>query len=56
MTHKTITDGNIHPAAEMYASEFKNGDLSRREFLARTTALGLTASTAYALGGLTQPV
>ena len=55
MTHKTITDGNIHPAAEMYASEFKNGDLSRREFLARTTALGLTASAAYALGGLSQP-
>lgn len=55
MTHKTITDGTIHPAAKMYADELKNGDLSRREFLARTTALGLTASAAYALGGLTQP-
>ena len=30
----------------------KNRKLNRREFLARTTALGLTAASAYALGGL----
>jgi len=42
----------VHPATKMYAKEFQKGQLSRREFLSRTTALGLTASAAYALGGL----
>ncbi len=50
------TSGNIHPAAKMYAKELAEGKLSRREFLTRTTALGLSATAAYALGGLTQPV
>ncbi len=45
----------IHPAAEMYAKEFKAGQLSRREFLARTTALGVSAAAAYTLGGLGTP-
>ena len=45
----------VHPAAEMYAEEFKAGKLSRREFLTRTTSLGLTAAAAYALGGLPTP-
>ncbi|KUF11918.1 ABC transporter substrate-binding protein [Pseudoponticoccus marisrubri] len=45
----------VHPAAKMYAREFKQGQMSRREFLARTTALGMTASAAYVLGGLGQP-
>lgn len=52
---QTPLDSRLHPAAELYASEFKAGQLSRREFLARTTALGVAASTAYALGGLTRP-
>ncbi|MEJ6401792.1 ABC transporter substrate-binding protein [Yoonia sp. 2307UL14-13] len=46
---------NIHPAALMYAAEEKAGQLSRREFLARTTSLGLTASAAYGLLGLSSP-
>ncbi len=54
MTHMTRTQ-RVHPAAEMYAREFKQGLLDRREFLVRTTALGVSASAAYALGGLTQP-
>ena len=45
----------VHPAAKMYAREFKQGLLDRREFLSRTTALGLTASAAYMLGGLQRP-
>ncbi|MGP6086048.1 ABC transporter substrate-binding protein [Antarctobacter jejuensis] len=45
----------VHPAAKMYAREFKAGQLSRREFIARTTALGLTSAAAYALGGLQRP-
>ena len=49
----TVQQG--HPAAKMYAREFKKGLLSRREFIARTTALGLTSAAAYALGGLQRP-
>lgn len=45
----------VHPAAELYAREFRAGVMGRREFLARTTSLGLTTAAAYALGGLTQP-
>jgi len=41
-----------HPAAEMYAREYKAGQLDRREFLVRTTALGLSAAAAYSLIGL----
>jgi len=52
MTHKT---DRIHPAALMYAEEEKAGKISRREFLARTTALGVTAATAYSLIGAAQP-
>jgi peptide/nickel transport system substrate-binding protein len=54
MTHTTPND-RLHPSAEMYAREFKDGHMDRREFLTSTTALGLTATAAYALGGLTQP-
>jgi peptide/nickel transport system substrate-binding protein len=39
----------MHPAALMYANEEKAGKLSRREFLTRTTSLGLTATAAYGL-------
>ena len=55
MTHKNRSESYIHPAAEMYANELKSGQLDRREFLSRTTALGLSASAAYALGGLATP-
>ena len=44
-----------HKAAEMYAKELKAGKLSRREFLARTTALGVTTAAAYNLGGIRRP-
>ncbi|WP_299933562.1 ABC transporter substrate-binding protein [uncultured Pelagimonas sp.] len=54
MTFHSPANG-VHPAAEMYAKELKNGDLDRREFMARCTALGLTATAAYTLGGLTRP-
>jgi peptide/nickel transport system substrate-binding protein len=45
----------VHPAARMYAEECRSGVLSRREFLARTTALGVSASAAYGLLGLAAP-
>ncbi|MFT4149683.1 MAG: ABC transporter substrate-binding protein [Paracoccaceae bacterium] len=45
----------IHPAARMYAAEVRAGDLSRREFLTRTTGLGVSAIAAYGLLGLAAP-
>lgn len=52
----TKTDGTrLHPAARMYAEEVKAGELSRREFLTRASALGLSAVAAYSLIGLDAP-
>ncbi len=45
----------VHHAAEMYAEEFKAGKLSRREFLTRATALGVSTAGAYAMIGLPAP-
>ena len=45
----------LHPAAEMYVAEHRAGHLSRREFLTRTTALGVSAVAAYGLIGLNAP-
>ena len=47
----TMHDKNLHPALAMYAEEHKAGQLSRREFLARATALGVTTAVAYAAIG-----
>ncbi len=47
--------GQIHPAARMYAREHEAGELSRREFLARSTALGVSAAAAYGLIGMALP-
>ncbi|WP_371154075.1 ABC transporter substrate-binding protein [Jannaschia sp. 2305UL9-9] len=54
MTHhdKGLTKG-IHPGALMYADEHKAGQMDRREFLTRATALGVTVPAAYALIGAT---
>ncbi|WP_339765726.1 ABC transporter substrate-binding protein [uncultured Pseudosulfitobacter sp.] len=45
----------IHPAARDYAAEVSAGTLSRREFMTRATALGVSASAAYGLLGLSKP-
>lgn len=37
---------DIHPKARLYAAEERTGALSRREFLTRATALGVTATAA----------
>ncbi len=55
MTNKTNADGVTHPAVQMYADEVRAGKLSRREFLTRTTALGVGAAAAYGLIGLPAP-
>ncbi|WP_241482258.1 ABC transporter substrate-binding protein, partial [Leisingera sp. ANG-Vp] len=46
----------LHPAVRMHAEEAAQGKLDRREFLSRATALGVTASAAYGMIGLSQPV
>ncbi|MEC9311550.1 MAG: ABC transporter substrate-binding protein, partial [Pseudomonadota bacterium] len=56
MNNDTTTGAPIHWAAQMHAEEVKNGKLSRREFLARSTALGVSAAAAYGLIGLETPV
>ena len=48
MTHMKPT---VHQAAVMYAEEHKAGLLDRREFLARTTALGVSSAVAYGMIG-----
>jgi peptide/nickel transport system substrate-binding protein len=45
----------LHSGALMYAKEVAVGTLSRREFLTRATSLGVTATAAYGLLGLSQP-
>ena len=50
-----MTRRPIHPAALMHANEHRAGRLSRREFLTRSTALGVGAATAYGLIGLRAP-
>jgi peptide/nickel transport system substrate-binding protein len=52
MSHK---EHNLHQAAHMFAAELTEGKLSRREFLTRACALGVTSTAAYGLLGLTAP-
>jgi len=50
-----IHEDGLHSAAKMYAAEYAEGKLSRREFLTRSTALGVSAAAAYGLIGLPAP-
>ena len=54
MTYFTKTKP-LHPAATMHLQELKDGKLDRREFLVRTTALGVSAAAAYGMLGLNAP-
>lgn len=56
MIHTRSTATPLHPAASSYAEEVRAGTMSRREFLARSTALGVSAAAAYGLLGLKAPV
>ena len=55
MTKENHAVTAMHPAVTMYVDEVRAGKLSRREFLTRTTALGIGAATAYGLIGLPAP-
>jgi len=45
----------IHPSARSAAEETRSGTLSRREFFARATSLGVGVAAAYAMIGLPAP-
>ena len=55
MTDTSTTARAVHTAALMHAQEVRDGKLSRREFLVRTTSLGVSAAVAYGLLGLEAP-
>ena len=54
MKHEKI-GGRVHPAVDMYVQEFNEGKLSRREFLTRTTAFGVSTVAAYGMIGAAAP-
>lgn len=56
MTKMQKIETKLHPAATMYAQEVRDGKLSRREFMTRATALGVSTVAAYGLLGLEAPV
>ncbi|WP_425046545.1 ABC transporter substrate-binding protein [Primorskyibacter sp. S87] len=56
MTEKTINGKPVHPAAEMYAREYREGHMDRREFLTRATTFGVSAAAAYGMIGASSPV
>jgi peptide/nickel transport system substrate-binding protein len=55
MSDPNMVDPNVHAAALMHAEEYREGKISRREFLTRATALGVTVTVAYGLIGATAP-
>ncbi|MBL3550747.1 ABC transporter substrate-binding protein [Rhodovulum sulfidophilum] len=55
MTTPSDRPDRPHPAAELYAREYRAGLMDRREFLGRATALGLSAGAAYGLIGRAAP-
>ena len=55
MKEESLTAKPVHWAARMHAREFRDGKISRREFLTRATALGVSATAAYGLVGLAAP-
>lgn len=55
MTKANPEADDMHPAAALYRAEFEAGAVSRREFFAKTTALGVSAAAAYGVLGLAPP-
>ncbi len=52
MSKHMLTDRALHPMAEPVAADYKAGRVNRREYLATMAALGVSASGAFALGGI----
>ncbi|NVO26799.1 ABC transporter substrate-binding protein [Donghicola sp. C2-DW-16] len=52
MTRKTLTNAPLHPAISGLHGQMEQGGLSRREFLAYATSLGMTSGAALAMAGV----
>mgnify|MGYP005852501733 CR=1 FL=1 len=52
MTSYMLTNRNLHPLADDRVREFRDGRISRREYLAMMAGLGVSGAGALALGGL----
>ena len=50
-----MTSDRLHPAALMWAAEYRSGQMSRREFVSRATMLGVSTAAAYTLIGAAAP-
>jgi len=50
----TINNTN-HPLAKIFLKDAQDGKISRREFMVRTTALGITTTAAYNMLGVAAP-
>jgi peptide/nickel transport system substrate-binding protein len=55
MTKHMMTDRALHPMAKDFIEALKRGQMSRREYLASMMSVGVTATGAFALGGLAMP-
>ncbi len=55
MRNWMLTRRALHPLAPGIARSFRDGRVSRREFLATMAGLGVSTAGAFALGGLTAP-
>jgi len=56
MTKSTDIGQTTHPVVEMYKNEYLQGQLSRREFFVRASALGASTLAAYSMIGLIAPM
>ena len=52
MSKMMMTDRSLHPWADGFVKAFKDGQMSRREYLASMMGLGVTATAAFTLGGI----
>ncbi|MEM0922681.1 MAG: ABC transporter substrate-binding protein [Pseudomonadota bacterium] len=52
MTKMMMTERDLHPMADAFVKAFKDGKLSRREYLASMMGVGVTAAAAFTLGGI----
>ena len=55
MTKHMMTDRTLHPLADGFVRAFKDGRMSRREYLGSMMSVGVTAAAAFGLGGLSMP-
>jgi peptide/nickel transport system substrate-binding protein len=49
-------DKKLHPYIPTLLGQLAEGTISRRDFLRKSTLLGLSASTAYAMAGVAEPI